>query len=84
MKLYERQSKCGVYHTFHRKNTIFVFKCDSCGVQFLRPRIKVDTARATNDYKHICSYCDTKKFAKKSGIKAKNIYKLDGEVLKAY
>ena len=77
MRLYERQSKCGVYHTFHRKNTVFVFECDSCGVTFLGPRAKVDPGRATNDYKHVCPNCDCKKFAQSVGVKMRNIYKLD-------
>ena len=77
MRLYERLSKLGVYHTFHRKNTIYIFKCDSCGVTFLRARSKVDVERASNDYKHVCSYCDTKKFAQKVGVKMRKIYKLD-------
>ena len=29
MRLYERQSKLGIYHTFHRKNTVYVFYCDT-------------------------------------------------------
>jgi len=77
MRLYERQSKLGVYHTFHRKNTIYVFKCDSCGSTFLRPRAQVDPDRASNDYKHVCSYCDTKKYAQKVGVKMRKIYQLD-------
>ena len=77
MRLYERQSKLGVYHTFHRKNTIYVFKCDSCGVTFLRPKAQVDPDRASNDYKHVCSYCDTKKYAQKVGVKMRKIYQLD-------
>ena len=77
MRLYDRQSKLGVYPTFHRKNTIYIFKCDCCGVTFLRARAKVDIERASNDYKHVCSYCDTKKFAQKVGVKMRKIYKLD-------
>ena len=77
IRLYERQSKLGVYHTFKRKNTLFVFKCDSCGTVFLRPRAKVDPARATNDYKHVCPYCDTKKFAQSVGVKMRHIYAMD-------
>ena len=77
MRLYERQSKLGVYHTFHRKNTIYIFKCDSCGVSFLRPRAKVGPERASNDYKHVCSFCDTKKFAQKVGVKMRKIYRMD-------
>ena len=57
--------------------TIYIFKCDSCGVSFLRPRAKVDPERASNDYKHVCSFCDTKKFAQKVGVKMRKIYRMD-------
>ena len=77
IRLYERQSKLGVYHTFKRKNTLFVFKCDSCGTVFLRPRAQVDPIRATNDYKHVCSCCDTKKFAQSVGVRIRYIYAVD-------
>jgi hypothetical protein len=70
MRLYKRESKLGLMHTFHRKNVVYVFKCDSCGITFLRPR-------ASNDYKHVCSYCDTKKYAQKVGVKMRKIYQLD-------
>jgi len=77
IRLYERQSKLGAYHTFKRKNTIYVFKCDCCGDVFLRPRSKVDPARASNDYKHVCSKCDSKKYAQKVGVKMRHIYRMD-------
>ncbi len=77
LRLYERQSKLGIYHSFKRKSTIYVFKCDCCGVIFLRARAKVDPARATNDYKHVCYHCNPKKFAQEIGVKMRNIYKLD-------
>ena len=82
IRLYERQSKLGVYHTFHRKNTIFTFKCDSCGVSFLRPRSQINPERASNNYKHVCSYCDSKKFAQKVGVKMRKIYQLDASSTK--
>ena len=82
LRLYERQSKLGVYHTFHRKNTLFNFKCDCCGVTFLRPRSKVDPNRASNDYKHVCSFCDTKKYAQKIGVKMRRIYRMDASSTK--
>ena len=82
IRLYERQSKLGVYHTFKRKNTLFVFKCDCCGTVFLRPRAKVDPARATNDYKHVCPYCDTKKVAQSVGVKMRHIYAMDASSTK--
>jgi predicted SprT family Zn-dependent metalloprotease len=77
IRLYERQSKLGTYHTFKRKNTIYVFKCDCCGTTFLRARAVVDPVRATNDYKHVCSLCDTKKYAQKVGVKMRKIYSID-------
>ena len=77
IRLYERKSKLGQYHTFKRKNTIYVFKCDSCGVTFLRPRAKVDPQRASNDFKHVCSHCDTKKYAQSVGVKMRKIYQMD-------
>ena len=83
MRLYERQSKLGVYHTFHRKNTIYVFRCDSCGVTFLRAKSKVDPERASNDYKHVCPHCDTKKFAQQVGVKMRHIYQLDASSTKS-
>ena len=82
LRLYERQSKLGVYHTFHRKNTLFNFKCDCCGVTFLRPRSKVDPNRASNDYKHVCSFCDTKKYAQKIGVEMRRIYRMDASSTK--
>lgn len=77
IRLYERQSKLGTYHTFKRKNTLFVFRCDCCSVTFLRPRSKVDPIRATNDFKHVCSHCDSKKYAQQIGVKMRKIYKTD-------
>jgi hypothetical protein len=77
IRLYERQSKLGIYHTFKRKNTVYVFKCDCCGITFLRSRAKVDPMRATNDYKHVCSFCDTKKYAQSIGVKMRKIYSTD-------
>jgi predicted SprT family Zn-dependent metalloprotease len=82
IRLYERQSKLGAYHTFKRKNTVYVFRCDCCGVDFLRPRSKVDPQRASNDYKHVCSICDTKKYAQKVGVKMRKIYKMDASSVK--
>jgi len=77
LRLYERQSKLGVCHTFKRKNTLYVFKCDCCGITFFRPKSQVDMHRATNDYKHVCSFCDSKRFAQKVSVKMRKIYKID-------
>ncbi len=80
LRLYERQSKLGIYHTFKRKNTVYVFKCDSCSDIFLRPKSKVDCDRATNDYKHVCHNCDSKRFAQSVGVKMRKIYQMDASL----
>ena len=77
LRLYKRESKLGTMHTFHRKNTVYVFKCDSCNEKFMRPKSQVDPDRASNDYKHVCSNCDTKKYAQKIGVKMRKVYKID-------
>jgi hypothetical protein len=41
------------------------------------PEAKVDPVRATNDYKHVCPHCDSKKFAQSVGVKMRQIYKID-------
>ena len=82
MRLYKRESKLGLMHTFHRKNVIYVFKCDSCKDTFMRPKSKVDPQRASNDYKHVCNQCDSKKFAQQIGVKMRKVYKLDASSTK--
>ena len=77
IRLHKRQSKLGMYHTFKRKNTVYVFKCDCCGMVFLSSRGRVDPARATNDYKHVCFLCDVKKYAQSIGVKMRKIYRTD-------
>lgn len=43
----------------------------------MRPRAKVDPNRASNDFKHVCSSCDSKRYAQKVGVKMRKIYKID-------
>jgi hypothetical protein len=42
----------------------------------------VDPARASNDYKHVCSNCDSKKFAQSVGVKMRRVYQLDASSTK--
>ena len=83
MRLYKRESKLGLMHTFHRKNVIYVFKCDSCKDIFMRPKSKIDPQRASNDYKHVCNTCDSKKFAQQVGVKMRKVYQLDASSTKS-
>jgi len=82
IKLYKRESKYGVMHNYRRRNMIYVFKCDACSETFQRPKSKVDPARASNDYKHVCSNCDSKKFAQSVGVKMRRVYQLDASSTK--
>lgn len=77
LRIYKRESKLGVPHTFRRRYTIYVFRCDSCSTEFMRPKSRVDIQRASNDFKHVCSSCDSKKFAQSVGVKMRKIYQLD-------
>ena len=77
MKLYKRESKLGVCHTFRRTYTIYVFQCDACSNIFMRPKSRVDVQRASNDYKHVCHLCDSKKFAQSVGVMMRRVYQLD-------
>ena len=82
MRLYQRESKLGLMHTFHRKNVVYVFKCDCCASTFMRPKAKVNPDRASNDYKHVCGGCDSKKFAQQVGVKMRKVYNLDASSTK--
>ena len=77
LRLYKRESKLGVPHTFRRRYTIYVFGCDACSIVFMRPKSRVDVQRASNDFKHVCGLCDSKKFAQSVGVKMRKIYQLD-------
>ena len=77
LKLHKRESKLGTVHTFRRRYTIYVFKCDACSNTFMRPKSRVSAARATNDFKHVCGECDPKKFAQQQGVKMRRVYKMD-------
>ena len=57
-----------------------VVKCDSGNGQAIRPRAKVYPDRASNDDKHVGSYCDTKKYAQKVGVKMRKVYKIDASL----
>jgi|TARA_B100000780_G_scaffold24075_1_gene15335 hypothetical protein len=69
-----RKSKTGKEHTYTRDITYCVFRCDNCDVEFTRPRGSMDPKRLTNNYFHVCSNCDAKKFAQKKGVEKKQIW----------
>lgn len=73
---YKRISKTGLEHEYYRDKTIAVFRCDNCGEQFERDIRKVDRKRLSNNYFHVCSKCDAKRFAQRKGVEQKKIWDL--------
>jgi hypothetical protein len=71
---YLRHSKCGVEHTFYRKKTLAVFRCDNCDEEFCRDLKHMDRKRLSNNYFHCCVNCDPKRFAQRKGVEQKKIW----------
>jgi len=71
---YLRHSKCGLEHTFSRKKTLAVFRCDNCDSEFQRDLKHMDRKRLSNNYFHCCSGCDPKRFAQRKGVEQKKIW----------
>lgn len=75
-KLHERLSKLGNLHKYYRNITMIVFRCDNCNCEFERPRGSMDPKRLNNNYFHVCSNCDAKRFAQKRGVERKKVWSL--------
>ena len=75
-KLYERPSKLGRVHNYYRDVTMVVLRCDSCNNTFERSRGSMDPKRISNNYFHVCTECDSKKFAQKKGVDKKQIWNI--------
>jgi hypothetical protein len=71
---YLRRSKCGKDHTFFRKKTVAVLRCDNCDNLFQRDLKHMDRKRLSNNYFHCCADCDPKKFAQRKGVEQKKIW----------
>jgi len=71
---YVRISKTGLEHTYTRIKTIAVFRCDNCVNIFERDLKKVSSKRLNNNYFHVCSKCDAKRFAQRKGVEQKKIW----------
>lgn len=73
---YTRTSKLGESHTYSRKKTVALFRCDNCNDEFTRDLKKIDRKRLSNNYFHVCSKCDAKRFAQRKGVEQKQIWDL--------
>jgi Zn finger protein HypA/HybF involved in hydrogenase expression len=73
---YTRLSKSGIEHSYKRKKTLAVFRCDNCDTGFMRDLKHVDRKRLSNNYFHCCPNCDAKRFAQRKGVEQKQIWDL--------
>jgi predicted RNA-binding Zn-ribbon protein involved in translation (DUF1610 family) len=71
---YVRISKLGMAHEYYRRKTVAVFRCDNCDTEFTRDLRNMDHRRLSNNYFHVCSNCDAKKFAQRKGVERKQIW----------
>jgi hypothetical protein len=71
-----RTSKLGTEHIYCRRKTIVHFRCDCCGSEFTRPKGSIDPKRLSNNYFHVCSNCDAKRFAQHKQVERKRVWDL--------
>lgn len=77
---YFRISKLGVEHSYQRKRTLAVLRCDNCDIEFTRELKHIDKKRLSNNYFHCCSNCDAKRFAQRKGVEQKKIWDMPASV----
>lgn len=77
-----RKSKNGKEHSYLRKKTILVFRCDCCQEVFKRDKGSMDPKRLTNTVYHVCGSCDVKRFAQSKGVEARKIWDMPVSSLK--
>lgn len=78
---HSRSSKLGKDHNYVRTKSVVIFRCDNCSEIFSRDRGKMDPKRLSNNYFHVCSRCDAKKFAQRRGKEKKKIWDLPASSL---
>jgi len=71
---YVRTSKLCKEHTYTRNKTVAVFRCDNCDNGFERDLKNIDHRRLSNNYFHVCSNCDAKRFGQKRAVEKKKIW----------
>ena len=69
-----RRSKLGNEHKYKREKTIVKLRCDNCDNVFTRDLKKMNRARLNNNFFHVCSNCDAKRFAQRKGVEQKQIW----------
>lgn len=71
-----RSSKNGKNHSYKRSRRVVHFVCDNCSQEFSRLREHMDPKRLSNNYFHVCSDCNSKKFAQRRSIERKKSWDL--------
>jgi hypothetical protein len=79
---YMRTSKRGKTHTYSRRKTVVVFRCDCCQGVFHRDKGNMDPNRLNNNYYHVCGDCDAKKFAQEKGVESRRVWDMPVSSLK--
>jgi len=74
-----RKSKLGNSHVYKRVKTVVELRCDNCDSVFTRDLKKISKARLSNNYFHVCSDCDAKRFAQRKGVENKQIWDLPAD-----
>lgn len=72
--VYTRKSKTGKEHEYYRWKSIAIFRCDNCGCLFERELKKIHSKRLSNNYFHVCSNCDAKRFGQNRAVEKKKIW----------
>ncbi len=71
-----RCSKLGRQHQYTRLKTVAKFLCDNCQQEFSRDLGSMDRKRLSNDYYHVCSNCDSKRFAQGKATEHRRIWNM--------
>lgn len=79
---YTRKSKLGIEHSYSRRKTILILRCDSCGETFQRSKGSMDPNRISNSVYHVCKNCNAKKFAQEKGVEKRHIWDMPVSSLK--
>jgi hypothetical protein len=78
-QVFTRSSKLGLKHQFQRSKTVLILVCDSCDKEFQRDLSKMQRLRLHDDYNHVCSDCDQKKFAQKRSVQKRKQWSLSAD-----
>jgi len=77
-----RSSKLGHSHSYQRKKTVLVFRCDCCTELFSRDKGSMSPSRISNNFYHVCNLCDAKRFAQEKGVERRRVWDMPVSSLK--